>query len=334
MARRLIAATLSLSLGLSGLAPAPVMAQDDNASMGRLIGGLVALGVIGAAAKQQRDKDKERAEKKAKAAEKEAKEERKEARKAAKEERKEAEKRLKRELERREEEEERESESDARTRAALGALSAIIAGQGGGSGIEAIAREFGLDLSDPQAEARVQAEAQARAEAAAREEALAAERERAETEARRAEIVRQAEEARLAEIARAAEERRRAEARARLEAQGSPVAPAPEALPPIPRDEVTPDLLRDWKPATTSAQTLPETTTPVATGEIPFACLRRQQSGFESASLVDGDCLDDYPVLARSFPLDCAVTGREEGRITSGYDTQCLRDRGYRIAVR
>lgn len=329
MARRLIAATLSLSLGLSGLAPAPVMAQD-NENMGRLIGGLVALGVIGAAAKQQREKEKKRAEEKAKSAEKAAKESRKEARKAAKEERQEAERRLKR----REDDDERASDFDARTRAALGALSAIIAGQGADSGIEAIAREFGLDLSDPQAEARAQAEAQARAEAAAQVEARAAERERAETEARRAEIVRQAEEARLAEIARASEERRRAEAHARIEAQGGPVAPVPEALPPVPRDEVTPDLLRDWQRAATPSQTLPETTTPIATGEIPFACLRRQQSGFESASLVDGDCLDDYPVLSRSFPLDCAVTGREEGRITSGYDTQCLRDRGYRIAVR
>ena len=51
MARRLIAATLSLSLGLTGLAPAPALAQQSDPNMGRLIGGLVALGVIGAAAK-------------------------------------------------------------------------------------------------------------------------------------------------------------------------------------------------------------------------------------------------------------------------------------------
>ncbi|MGR3465870.1 hypothetical protein [Limimaricola sp.] len=313
MARRLIAATLSLTLGLSGLAPAPVLAQERE-NMGRLIGGLVALGVIGAAAHKEREKDRKKEEKRAEKAEKEA---RKEAKKAAKEARKEREKRreeakerLVEQLERLTEAEEDRRDGDARTRAALGALGAIIAGEGAAGGIEAITRELGLDAGNTQAEAEAQAQA--------------------ETEARRAEIVRQAEEARLAELAREAEARRRAEARARLDARTAP--PAAEALPPVPREEVTADLLRDWEPAPAPRQ--PETTTPVATGEIPFACLRRQQAGFEAASVVDGDCLDDYPVLARSFPLDCAVTGQSEGRITSGYDTQCLRDRGYRVAVR
>ncbi|WP_162561752.1 hypothetical protein [Limimaricola hongkongensis] len=325
MARRLIAATLSLSLGLSGLAPAPAVAQNDE-NMGRLIGGLVALGVIGAAAHREREKDRKKEEERA---EKEEREARKEARQAARKARKEKEKRraqakarLDEQLERLTdaEEDRRDSDGDARTRAALGALGAIIAGQGAAGGIEAITRELGLDPGDAQAEAQARERAQAEAEAQAQ----------AEAEARRAEIVRQAEEARLAELARDAEERRRAEARARLDARSAPRAT--EALPPVPRDEVTADLLRDWEPAPAPRQ--PETTTPVATGEIPFACLRRQQAGFEAASVVDGDCLDDYPVLARSFPLDCAVTGQAEGRITSGYDTQCLRDRGYRVAVR
>ena len=79
---------------------------------------------------------------------------------------------------------------------------------------------------------------------------------------------------------------------------------------------------------------MPQTTTPVATGEIPFACLRQRQIDFRAASVVDGDCLDGYPVLARSFPADCAVTGSDAGQVTTGYDTQCLRGRGYRIAVR
>ena len=78
---------------------------------------------------------------------------------------------------------------------------------------------------------------------------------------------------------------------------------------------------------------MPQTTTPVATGEIPFACLRQRQIDFEAASVVDAACLDGYPVLARSFPGDCAVGTAEDGAI-SGYDTQCLRGRGYRVAVR
>ena len=339
MARRLIAATLSLSLALTGVSAAPARAQSDE-NMGRLIGSLVAIGVIGAAAKKERDKEREKAAKeREKAAKKAAKEDRKAGKKAAKarnkareearEERHEAEEERREALEeareeRREALEEaaeaaREGGTDARTRAALGALSAIVAGQGAEAGVAALAREFGLDLGDPQAEARAQAEAQAQAEARAA----------AEKEARRAEIERQAEAARRAEIERAAAAQRQAAA------QTAPRASTAEQLPPIPRSEVTPDLLRDWQPTASSAATpMPQTTTPVATGEIPFACLRRAQTGFEAASVVDGDCLDDYPVLARSLPLDCAVTGRDGERITSGYDTQCLRGRGYRVAVR
>ncbi|GGL81839.1 hypothetical protein [Wenxinia marina] len=67
---------------------------------------------------------------------------------------------------------------------------------------------------------------------------------------------------------------------------------------------------------------------------LPTSCLRRFETRRGDLPLFDSDCLNREVRHARDLPLDCAVTVRSEGRFVSGFDPNCLTDRGYRIANR
>lgn len=295
MTRQIIAATLALSLGFTGAVSAPARAEGQDVS--RLLSGIVTLGVIGAAIHEDRQRERREDRERAERRERDN-DERGNARGHGKDKKKDKDR--DRDDDDDDDRDDDDRDDDGDDRRGRGDERRSDRAREAAAMIAAIMqarREAGQNVSS-QAEAQARSRAEAEADAARRNE-----------------------------IARAEEAQRAAEANARAAARREAEARRAEPVPSIPRDEVTADQLRDWQPEQTApAQQV--------AGEIPLRCLTRQQATFDGASMVDGDCLDDYPQLSRSLPLDCAVARRDEGRILSGYDTDCLRGRGYRIAVR